>query len=280
MIEVLSTVQTINTAANNAVGGALNQVSDTAGFVNNAVSTLLYPESVQGISGWMFDVRRTEQIDIEADITDHYMEDNSFINDHIVRRPVTIQLSGYIGELVATKPAGIDAALSFLSNTLSSISAYLGDYSSQTMQTMQSIISQSQSYINTATAAVNKTKNLVKQLSNFGINLTKQQQAYQDLLSFYLSNDLLTVQTPWAIHENMKIQKIGFVQGDESTDYSDISITLKEMRFSSIGIANFDGQLFDQRNEMMSSTEKALGKINGVQEDQGLLLSLFGGFVK
>lgn len=278
MIDVLTPTNTMVQTVGNVAGKVANQVSDTAGFLNNAVGTLIYPPTVIGISGWMFDVRKTEQIDIEADITDHYMEDNSFINDHIVRRPVTITMSGYIGELVATKPAGIDAALAFLSSSLSAVSAYLGDYSPQTLQVMQQIISQTQSYISVATAAVNQTKNLIKQLSNFGANLTKQQQAYQDLYALYLGNDLLSVQTPWQIFENMKIQKISFIQGEDSDSYSDISITLKEMRFSSLGIANFDGQLFDQRNEMQSSTDKALGKINGTTKNISFLKSSYNSY--
>ncbi|RPJ58267.1 MAG: hypothetical protein EHM12_08260 [Dehalococcoidia bacterium] len=263
MIDVLGTVNTVNQTVSNIAGQSANAVSDAAGFLNNTVGSLIYPPSVEGIQGWLFDVKKTEQLDIDADITDHYMEYNSFVNDHIVRKPRVIQLSGYIGELVGRKPEMIEAILQFMANTLSQVNAYLGDYSPQALQIMQTVISQTKSYANTVNQAINKTKNMIKQFSGAGAFLTAQQRAYEDLYALFLSNDLLTVQTPFAIFENMKIQKITMVQGEDSTDYSDITVTLKEMRFASLGVTNFDGQLFDVRNEMMKSSEKALGNIRG-----------------
>lgn len=273
MIEILSIAQNTATNFNNIVGKSAQEFNNSQEFLNNMIGTLVSPQNIQGINGWLFDVARNQQLEIEADITDHYMEDNSFINDHIVIRPIIIQLSGYIGELVAENPSGTDAVLNFLADRISNIDAFLGDYTSQAAQRMQEAVSQTQTYANTVNQAISKTKDIIKQFDGQTAFETAQGKAYYDLYSFFISNDLLTVRTPWAVLENMKIQKISLVQPEESEDYSDITITLKQMRFTSTKTVDFSGDIVGfNRNEMQSSDTKDSGNIKG--DDSSILFDL------
>ena len=85
----------------NIVQKANSGISNATGFLDNKANTLLKPKSAKGISGFLFDVPDTESLTLSADITDHYTENNSYVNDHIVRKPTTVNLSGFIGELVS-----------------------------------------------------------------------------------------------------------------------------------------------------------------------------------
>lgn len=46
--------------------------------------------SSTGIAGFKFHVPESEQVNMESDITDHYTDSNSVIQDHIARRPITL----------------------------------------------------------------------------------------------------------------------------------------------------------------------------------------------
>jgi len=58
---------------------------------------------VPDIGEFLFDIEGTSQITLEADITDHYVEDNTAIQDHIALKPEKITLKGYQGEVVTTE---------------------------------------------------------------------------------------------------------------------------------------------------------------------------------
>jgi hypothetical protein len=279
MIDIFGTIPNqasqISDTVNNAAGKGMSAMSEAQNFLNNNISALMTPQTMQGINGWLFDVKKTEQIDNEADITDHYMEDNNFINDHIVRKPIIINLSGYIGKLVARKSDISEAISSFLSGNLSTVSAYLGEYGQQTMQKMQEVISQSQSYANTVNQAIEKTKDIVKQFKSFpGAAESAIEEAYNSLYAFFLSEDLLSVQTPFGLFDNMKIQKLSMTVPEDSEDYTDISITLKTMRFADVSYANFDTKLLQNRNIMQSSKTQDESKKTG--GDVSFLYSLSG----
>jgi len=53
-----------------------------------------------GLGGFVFDVEGATNIDLTADITDHYTEDNVAVQDHIALRPKRIRLDTYVGEVV------------------------------------------------------------------------------------------------------------------------------------------------------------------------------------
>jgi hypothetical protein len=243
-------------------------------YLNKRISAIVSPKSAEGISGWVFDIPKSEQVKISNDITDHYMEDNSFINDHVVRKPIEITLSGLIGELVYKKPSGFGADLSFLSGSLSTIDSYMGDYSPQQLQKQQNLLGEIQKNYNFTNQIVQKTSNMIKAFAGDGQEKTLQELAYNDLLSLMEKNQLLKVQTPFAYFESMLIRDITFVQEEDSDSYSDISITLKEMRFAEISITKFDKNLIPPRNQQQEESETDNGNIKG--DDSDLLADITG----
>lgn len=48
----------------------------------------------------VFDIASTSSVELNSDITDYYVEDNTPVQDHIALKPKTITISGYQGELV------------------------------------------------------------------------------------------------------------------------------------------------------------------------------------
>lgn len=53
----------------------------------------------EGIAGFLFDIVGDETIDLESEITDHFVENNTAIQDQIALRPEIITVSGIVAEL-------------------------------------------------------------------------------------------------------------------------------------------------------------------------------------
>lgn len=47
----------------------------------------------------LFDYESENTASLESDITDHFVEDNTYLNDHIALRPEIISVRGFKGEL-------------------------------------------------------------------------------------------------------------------------------------------------------------------------------------
>lgn len=193
--------------------------------------------------GWVFDIPTGENVDIESDTTDHYTEDNSFVNDHIVNKPIKISLVGLIGELVFKAPrAGLIGGLRQISGRLNQLSPLGGNYTPGFVQTIDSVLSKAQAAANIANQSLQQVQNVPGAVSTFyGSKTTLQRAAYNTLYGLWRNKTIFTVTTPWADHPTMVISSIGFKQDQDSNDYSTITISFKEFRFASTKLIILQG---------------------------------------
>jgi uncharacterized Fe-S center protein len=89
-----------------AITGSLASLSNNVNFLSSATQqAIVKPEDFKGIAGFVFDVITLDSIELSSDITDHYIEDNTAINDHIALKPEIIRVEGLVGELKYEIPA-------------------------------------------------------------------------------------------------------------------------------------------------------------------------------
>ncbi len=86
-----------------------------------------------GIAGFKFHVPQSEQIKMESDITDHFMDNNSVLQDHIARKPVTITLNGLQGDFFYSVNR-IEDTLALVTPTLSLVKQFLPKLRNATKQ--------------------------------------------------------------------------------------------------------------------------------------------------
>lgn len=251
-------------------------ISNARSYLDNKANSLLKLKSAKGISGFLFDVPDQDSLNIDYDITDHFTESNSFLNDHKVKKPVMITLSGFIGETVFRAPEGAEGAVQEISNRLEVVDAYLGDLTPGAVQTAQRAVQQVQSAVSAINQTLDKVQNIVDFFDGEGPEETAQQKAYKELKS--LGDEvLLTVQTPWEFFDNMTIQSISVTQNGETNEISDFSVTLKEIRIAETKIVDFDQNQFPIREEVQSAAEEDQGTLRGQEENVSFLFQAFGG---
>ena len=218
-----------------------------------------------------FHIIQSEQITLSTDITDHIVEDHTSVQDHITIKPRTFTLKGLISEKVYVHPDSIDIDLP--SEPITAKLAKLAVLA----PTMSSYVT---SAINAVTSVANKAASIGKKAMNAAealligamkgimswagykpmINIDLRHKRWSDnmlqmriieVLDYYRTHRLpLKLCTGWGNeYDNLYITDITVNQGD-TYQQSDLSITVKELRFTSIKMAKVTNE--DLRNLQQS----------------------------
>lgn len=182
----------------------------------------------QGISGFVFDIMGPEEIALEADITDHYVEANYAIQDHIAIRPEKYIMRGYVGDLSNTLERADTAQLGAL-QTLALVPGFSPDFVQGALEVYESILVAYQNARN----VVQQAQSLYQLFNQKGTASTKQQAAYNYFYGLWATRQLCTVETPYQVFENMAIESVRPVQNEETKSFSDFSVTFKKIRTAS-----------------------------------------------
>lgn len=230
-------------AVQSASSDVFNSISSVQNYVNGVAGKyVLNPKGMKGIAGFVFDYEGDDELDLESDITDHFTEDQTSAQDHIALKPYRVTLRGFVSELVlpSTKQ-GLFGALTTLQQTIATIPAYLGKYTPQALQTLQKTASGAlvsvQNYANTAAYYLNQAKNIAGLFGGGTGAPTRQQQAFVALASLRDQRQIFNVLTPWSLLKGMAIERLVLIQPKDSNTRSDITVTMKQMRFVDIASA-------------------------------------------
>lgn len=210
---------------------------------------------------------------IESDITDHYVENNTAIQDQIALKPETITTRGFIGELNNVLPSALQP-LQKVANTLVTISGYTPQLSATALIAYNQAFFLYQSAASIAQSAVSAWSSL---LSNEGAELApgsgvftagaslvqnKQQVMFQQFYGYWSQRTLFNVQTPWAVFTNMAIKSLRAIQDAETRMITDFEVTFKKIRTASTKTVG--GSIFGGRSASQSALPTNLGTSTGV----------------
>lgn len=219
---------------------------------------------------FQFNYEGEQTVTIESDITDHYVEDNTAVQDQIALKPEIVTTHGFIGELNNVVPAAL-APLKTAAEKLTSIGAYTPQL------TATALIAYSEAFFlyqvaaaaaNSAVAAWTSIGNVISGASaqsvisatglQKGNAQNKQQTAFQLFYGYWRSRTLFTVQTPWAVFSNMAIRSLRAIQDDTTNVITDFEISFKMIRtaatVTSPGgfLTSFNGRAGAQANPLQS----------------------------
>lgn len=189
---------------------------------------LVAPENMRNET-YLFDTRSDEEISLDSDITDHWVEANYTIQDHIGLKPIQITLSGYVGELKNTSDNTIEKIVKTVTPPLDSLSPFLPKITSQA-QYIFNRANEVYGIYEKANKTVNRFEDVMKEIPV--PEVSKQQQAFGKFYEIWKTRQLCTIYTPFGAYNSMAILKIQARQSEESAYYSDFSITFKQIRIA------------------------------------------------
>lgn len=177
---------------------------------------------------FFFNYQGEDKIMLTSDITDHYIEDNTAIQDQISLRPLKITVHGFIGELNDVVPELLKP-VKFAADKLALLGAYTPELTEAALIAYNTAYSLYQTTLNLANNAV-QTWNT---LSGGAPIQNKQQAAFRKFYGYYNERRLFTVQTPWALFKDMAIESLNAIQGPEDKTISNFEIVFKKIKFAS-----------------------------------------------
>jgi hypothetical protein len=178
-----------------------------------------------GLAGFVFDIITEDGAELSSNITDHYVEDNSAVQDHIALAPEIITVRGLVGELAMTK-AQVDAVAKEI-DALPIVTELSPKY--DPIATNRMIDQQRETELSVNSKMVQKTLEKFYDARAVTGN-SKQARAFGYFYQLWKSRERFTVDTPWGFFTNMAIQNLRATQGEDTKYISDFVITFKKIR--------------------------------------------------
>ena len=240
--------------------------------------------SSTGIAGFKFHLPESEQVNMESDITDHYTDSNSVIQDHVAKRPVVLTLSGYQGEYFYSVNE-IEDALANVTPVLSLVKQFVPKLSAATIQAKQGWLNY-QNTINTGGGIgenqnIDPSKTLTENTtlaskagvlwnSLNGVDLFKlfqdlyklksaQTRAFLFFEALWKSEAVFTVETTWKRYDNMMIQKVLPIR-ESNADITSFTVTFKQMNFAQTRFESLNNAAGRTRSQLAKQVNKGISK--------------------
>jgi hypothetical protein len=195
---------------------------------------------------------------LQSEITDHYIEDNSTIQDHIALKPLKVTLKNYIGELTYSTPSIANTSQKVIKK-LSNITSYLPTVATVAQETKDIFTKEGLGF----TDSVNNAADLWALVKNLNPFASKQQQAYQYFKALYENKILVSIQTPYEFIQSMAIESITAIQPEDSVSITNFNLILKKMRFASSSTIEYDKTKTQNRNSSQAAPIINKGKAPG-----------------
>lgn len=209
----------------------LNMVTSARSVADGIGNFILKPANAKGLAGFIFDYEGETIVNHQSEITDHYTEQNTFVNDHAAQKPTRITLRGFVAELTFAPQTGVLGVLNTLNSKLGTLPALLGKYTPAIVQKIQAGVTSATTVVASIDNAISRAQNVVGLVLGSTPSATKQQKAYQQLYCLWQANAVFTLDTPFNYFKSVIIEAMSFTQDDITKDWSEITVTVKEVRF-------------------------------------------------
>jgi hypothetical protein len=231
----------------------------TASFNQYIVS----PLQAFGVGGFVFDIEGDANINLTNDITDHWLEDNSAVQDHAANKPKRVVLRNYIGELVYNPNNSPGNKLAKLAQKLTTISGFLPQLAAAAVQAkgvLDSVATGNLSFPQALGSAAN-IWGLIKNVA--GVIPNRQQQGYMYFKALRDNKTIVSLQTPFEFVSNMMVESVVAFQAEESKYISTFTVTLKEIRTVSTQTLT-TGAVAQDRNAVQAAPTVQNGNLQGL----------------
>lgn len=178
-----------------------------------------------GAGGFLFDIIDHEEATFESDITDHYVEKNFAVQDHIAQRPMILNVKGFMGEL---NDVAIQRQISILTNvqSLGDIGGLAPNFSMQAAQ-VYAKVAEVESKINNV---LNQAANIYDIFNPKATTNTRAQRAFLFFQNLWKNGLPCDVETPFGVFKNMYILRVSNINRGDTKIITDFSVTFKQIR--------------------------------------------------
>lgn len=176
-----------------------------------------------------FGICNNEGFDLSSQITNHYTEDNTVINDHWAINPTKFMMSGEIGDVIYTPPTkfvkAIESNITNVLTPLRLLSPTLDNYTKSLENVTQQVEANIERYRLIAEDALNRLK--VYDTKPDGNNQT---YVFKELERIMNDRQLVTIHTTYGVYNFMAITKVSMKQGGNTYSKSTLEVEMQQWR--------------------------------------------------
>lgn len=205
----------------------INGFSGTLDSLSGMADTVVDVASNAGIAGFVFHVAKETTAEFANDITDHYIEDGTVVQDMIAHKPITLTLSGFVGEytnIVEDEKSGVQKVAEKLT-VVSNYAKTISNFAKQTLTVEQNI--NNKDYVD---AVVNGGTSLYGLYQDMTVEKNEQTKAFAFFEALRERGTTIKVKTPWKNYSDMVIETLVAKQDAETKDITDFEVKLKQIR--------------------------------------------------
>ncbi len=240
---------------------------------------IISPSARFGLGGFVFDRELDLLTERTSLITDHFIEDNSAVQDHIAILPERITLKSIAGDLVffARNTEFSDFnVFQKAAQKLTEVELFLTKLSSAEQQFRESI--DDDDLVDIESDAFDNLLNLWDLTRSLNPGRTNKEQAFIYFNSLFENRTLVAVSTPFGFRKNMAIEHISALEPEETQSIINFTIILKEFRTVSTETVPFTETDFQERAKFQKQPETNNGSSNGEQVEPYLLIKTLDSF--
>lgn len=222
---------------NNPSAQPFNSLANFVDLASSSINIYVVEPADPNSEIFLFDTRGEEEVNLESDITDNWVENNTSIQDHIGLKPMTITLRGYVGELTNKPNADLlelQAQYRNLSDktpnlTTAGLNPFLPTLSTQA----QYIVNRAEEAYGIYKKANESVKRIDEKMAGIPTSdPTRQQEVFNKIKTLWADRTLSDVYTPYGIFNNMAIVSLNARQDEDSKSISAFSVTFKQIRIA------------------------------------------------
>ena len=184
-----------------------------------------------GIGGFNTAAKIKESVNKTRTVTTTPIENGSYVNDHIIRNPVTISIDGQISNVFQLPSPAIKALLDVQAN-LGTVSQYLPARTATQLQKVNSLVVDVVNTVDKVDAVIGDAKRVASFLGFTGNEGKSNIEKFIDFMdSVYNSDVLIAIDAPFRTYENMAVTLFSHERNPE-TESLTFKIEAQELRFA------------------------------------------------
>lgn len=219
-----------------------------------------------GIAGFKFNCPQREEIELENESTDNYLDSNEPVQDHIARKPVIITLQGLQGDYFYSANqiediiAQVTPALSLVKNFIPVLTNAAQQIKALKTFKSANLYSVADGMLMTTVESNNLNyTDLFQVFQNLYKITSAQSRAYFFFEALWKSKARITIETTWKSFDNMVLQSVKPIR-DDNADITDFKATFKQMNFASTTVINLNNKAGRTRQQLAKRVKKGLDR--------------------
>ncbi len=231
------------------------------GYGSSQMQVIARPNSpIPGIAGFLFSIPKTAALSLRSTITDHYLGDNTAVQDHIALPPPRVTVSGEVAEMVIVSPppqARIQSAPPPLPDTSMFALNGIPNFSVDTSLFPQPVTPTAYDIYSSQT----------------GIGLSSQNLAVNYLVQLWRAPMIFSVETPWGLWTNMAIENVDATQNEQTQEVTAITVIFKQIRYAS-SVQVVSGTLMNQAGRAATQGGNGTSSASSIAKSAGNAIAL------